>query len=198
MSSPAPFTPIPAETFNGLSPAQQRVAIARDVLARMDAGLLIAGRGYTLCDITRSRLRSQPDSAAVRDTINSHPCAACAKGAMLMSWIGTLNSVSPEDAAGAMATTMETFPAPMVALFGRRRLNAIEVAFELDRGYARRQLTDEEGTTLIDSEELTKGGNSTRANRLRALMENLIANEGDLVIPADNYGGTYRFGDEVR
>lgn len=199
MSSAASiFTPISAEIFNGLSPAQQRVAIARDVIARMDADLLVAGRGYTLSDETRHLLRSQPDSAAVRDAINSRPCVACAKGAMLMSWIGTLNSVEPEDASSAMAGALDTsFPEPMVALFGHRRLNAIEVAYEWDVSYARHRMTNAEAQALLNlGEEVDRCDASTRTSRLRALMENLIANEGDLVI-SDGNGGTYRFGDET-
>lgn len=177
-----------AEAFNSLSRAQQRVAIAKDVLARMDASLLIAGAGSTLNDDTRDLLREQPNSAAVRKAINAHSCTACAKGAMLLSWIGTLNSVEPKDAAEAMAGALDdSFPAPMVALFGHHLLNAIEVAYEQDTSYAFRAATFDEARALVDafSEHL-------RPMRLRQIMENLIANDGDLMV-SGGPDGTYRF-----
>jgi hypothetical protein len=101
--------------FDAMTDAEKRVAIARDVLARIDAGLLVpSGCAYTHDSIKGSG----------KDYFNSNQCSVCAKGALLCSWIGNFNKYNIEDIRGR-GTVKE-----LRDLFGDETLKLIEIYFE--------------------------------------------------------------------
>jgi hypothetical protein len=183
------FKPLSATRFKRLSAAQRRVAIARDIIARIDASLLMAGEG-TLGMDTRMLLTNAEDSADVRRRINRTQCEGCAKGAVFLSWVGTLDSVPPERC-DVYADLIEEFPKDLVGTFGPRLLHAIEIAYEgwTDGTHG---IGHQTSKALVAALYTPNDVRWSATTRLKGIMENLIANKGKLVVP-DGKGGKLTF-----
>lgn len=159
---------ITKEQFDNLTPEQKRCAIAQDVIDRLDANLMYGSQGklvyvqtYLLGDLS------------LKDVINSpeKTCYACAKGAVILSWIGNFNKYTFEDLGNFDCNiSNEQYPVELLELFGRTQLDLMEVWFE----GIRYSWTCSEVWNLGEP-KLCYIGN------LRGIMENIIKNNGTFV-----------------
>lgn len=169
--------------------SKRRVQIAEDVLAWLRTKRLnvVTGSycvfdegfmpyGYTLGTSLQKIL---PEIVTSRK-----PCQVCAKGAMFIAAVDRYNKVQLRDANGDGFSNREIIKA-MKAYFSKRTLDLIEVAFEckdanfeFSNGY-NQPVTNRVARNAI---EFGKRYQDPRA-RLRAIMRNLISNNGDFVPP---------------
>jgi len=115
--------------FDALAPNEQRVAICKDVIARLNAQKLIPNHGNFF--INRDSVVS--DSAlTVQESINATPCQACAKGALFCSWVGNFNNVERDglERVSEVTSSLNKIVPELVDIFGHEMLDNIEAAFE--------------------------------------------------------------------
>jgi len=121
--------------FNALSPAKKRVAIAKDVIANINANLIDARRGVT-CETY-----DVSDSGESLDNVNNLVCGlitdnvsceCCAVGSMLASTAINNKKISKEvlHSNNDMSTAVEA----LKVYWPRWNLMAIEIAFERGSG----------------------------------------------------------------
>jgi hypothetical protein len=156
------------EQFDTLTPEQKRCAIAQDVIDRLDTNLMYGMQGklvyvqtYFLGDLS------------LKDAINSpeKTCHACAKGAMILSWIGNFNKYTFDDLSGFDCNIgNESYPEELLELFGRTQLDLMEAWFEGNL-YS---WTCDEVWNLGEPNRQYEGN-------LRGIMENIIKNNGTFV-----------------
>lgn len=178
------------EEFLKLDDAGQRVAIARDVLELLDLKKIKANQGAYIRGI-----RELKPSLDVKEELSKHNayCNACAKGSMLLSHImrfnecdvGTLNNYS--DGPDSMNDALHE----RLKVFEPHQLNLIECAFEgrvvvgyltSTEEYLCRTFFESHFTTLEWGNSYT--WDSAVDSRLRAIMQNIIDNNGTFVLKA--------------
>lgn len=181
------YRPISRVAFMRLPRAQQKIAIAKDIISRLDARLLGGSTMCTLDNKTRHRLAAARDATEVQEYVNHNHCEACAKGAVFLSWIGIMDSVKPASIHDVKAYFLNSFPAEMVRVFGERCLHAMEVAYEGNvLGCPVGIISGIEQKSILTMAIFSRNsGYSERFNScLRAIATNIITNEGDFVIPS--------------
>lgn len=169
---PTPATPsLTREQFEALSPAEQRVAIFRDIIAQLDARTFTAKTG------TYVEVPSLLDT--VEESVITQPCTVCAIGAAFVSAVrlgdrldehafGEYGVESADDLSGAdspMRDHLERF-------FTSDDLGLLESAFEMSEGFAVFNLAG------VEAERFGKRFQRPD-DRLRAICENGIANGGE-------------------
>lgn len=163
------------EQFNALSQPEQRVAIAKDVLAQLEAKRIVAApmqwvsvRGRSGFVYNREALI---DAAAPR-------CFVCGIGACFVSAVRLGNQYQKRAYVGGLgATEMERV---LLRHFPRQQYAAIEFAFEGGTG----SMEEDELIRFFDFEEIEalreyRYAFPEPAARLAAICENIIAYAGD-------------------
>jgi hypothetical protein len=156
------------ELFNSSTPEEKRVMIAQDCIDRIKAKLL---------EPQRARIIRLPNWANVnKENVNSITCEVCAKGGLLASYVGRVNNfdessyISNNDDNIAHNKLLEIFTLEQLAIIeyafeGVKYIHSINVSLNLEgalRDFYRSYETDEE--------------------RLIAICENIIKNNGDFVL----------------
>jgi len=156
--------------FNKLSAAQKRVAIAKDVLLRIKKKNIKQYQGDFFLN-KEDIFEELDEKDSIQDAINSSQCEVCAKGALVCSWVGNFNKVKKEDIESFEVNLVfeDAAPKGLVKLFGRDMLDSIEYNFE-GEDYA-----------WTSHNALRKGYNKKYNNNLRAIMQNIIENEGKFI-----------------
>lgn len=170
------------DEFNNLSPAQKRVAIAQEVLARLAADKFHARRGWFYLwrsDVpTAGDLNKEMQPVAERAT-----CTVCALGGLFMSAvIKGNNQTLTYSLAGDVASGDACGFSPMInklkEYFSQDQIILIEMAFERGGGYYAGEL---------DAEQFPEGWEEAQGfgqawiddrTRMEAIMRNIIANNG--------------------
>jgi hypothetical protein len=121
------------EEFNKLSINEKRVAIAKDVIIRINNGNFIEARGHIFQGEIEDYKYS--DKLDPKTAINTKKCEVCARGALLCSWIGNFNNVdwTALDKIGGgfgKSYNSEHFPPQLLEVFDKVMLDNIEAAFE--------------------------------------------------------------------
>ncbi|SRR5258706_8593439 len=158
------------EQFEALPPAEKRIAVARDVLAQLDAERYVAASGiYVETDA------SIPVGDLREGLLSRDPkCHVCAKGAVFLSHVrlgdrftsdGTRLGVNVVDSLGSSGYEQEV--ALRFEIWGRGLAANLEAWFE-DFDEDGEECSEVWGALDVDA-------------RLRALMENIIRNGGELV-----------------
>lgn len=181
---------IDKEHFEKLSPAAKRVAIAEDVLERLHTGKLHSGKQGLIKFPERyeSQLGAPGDSA--QEIVNENICSCCAKGALMVSWVGNFNEVSFGELEWfSYDLSNRSYPGALLDLFGREQLDLIEVYYEgriihsTDRSVVASVLGEE-----VAAKHYVFNGQATIFTRylydLGAIMRNIIDNHGTFVPPA--------------
>lgn len=192
--------------FIGLSPEQQRIAIAQDVIAQMKAGKIIPESG-TYFEIP-DYYTPNDGNTSLQKLLPQITCNVCALGAMFHSHIKYNNKVTYEEYDGAYISDL--LSNKLNEYFDPKQLAMIEYAFEgfghdLDpdfnicywdlRGVAKNignstsdTVEEEFLTDLLNSHEyfdyLIDGTNSNEDYRMYQIMHNIIRNNGTFV-PTD-------------
>lgn len=151
---------VPKINFDKLSRAEQRVVIARDLIARLDAKEFIAKSGtYFNVRITPKELADE--STEVRDLLKHKVCKGCQIGGLFLCAVNRHNKLSigdlgnPTYAELGMRDYLEKF-------FTVRQLNEVEKAFER-------------------WEEFDDWNVAGPADRMRTIANNIIRNKGQFV-----------------
>jgi hypothetical protein len=168
---------IKEKAFKKMNMARRRVAIAKDVIQRMDNSLIIPMTGDIFGenapeDYENSRL-------SLQEFFNSEPCEACAKGALVCSWVGNFNNY--EDLVGFtfdferhQGKNHTSYPKELIKIFGLEMLGLIEIAFEGNGN-------DWNVLGIRDPYLSGEYINTDYKNDLRGIMENIIKNKGEFV-----------------
>jgi hypothetical protein len=161
--------------FDALSPNEQRAAICKDVITRLNAQKLIPNHGNFF--INRDSVVS--DSAlTVQESINTTPCQACAKGALFCSWVGNFNNVDRDGLERVYEVTisMANIVPELVDIFGREMLDNIEAAFE------------SQGYHWHYSEYAThEYAVAFQAYNLKGIMQYIVDNGGEFPLPSSEH-----------
>lgn len=156
--------------FDKLSNAEKRVAICKDVLARIAASKIRPNSG-SFWKYGPTDFDSYGDSMQKR--VNDGECAVCAKGALFCSWVGNFNEVKIdafELVADELPDTDEMVRVvpELVEIFGQQMLDNIEAVFEKETYYWSED--QHENQNYIDAfDDFT----------LEDIMKYIIANGGD-------------------
>lgn len=163
--------------FEQLSQKEQRIAIAKDVIAQIEAKQIIPQTGkfvyYGLIH----------ESGTIR---RMKECEVCALGALVASTLekgksskslreyfndNTFNTTHPREA----RTNIHTILAPY---FSSDQLDEIEASFEVTASYAiTRTWRTEKASVMFDKNYLPPN------ERLKTIMQNIIDNDGVFVVP---------------
>lgn len=162
-------------TFEQLSPAEKRIAICRDVIARIDGGLICPQNGSFFANFELIRNEEQ----SPQETLNTRECQVCAKGALMCSWVGNFNKADWHTLEGFDESlnyiNYPSYPEQLLEIFGREMLDNIEAAFE-----------GAEYCWHYD-ELLTKPyADAFLGYNLRGIMEYIIKNGGFFPLPQDS------------
>jgi hypothetical protein len=184
------------EEFLQASPAKKRMILAQDVLDRIDIGQLKPDRlGSTVQMVTKNHYTDggyddvylayySNKDVSIKESLQNPTvqCQVCAKGGMFLSLIGRVNEFTWRDFS---PFTNHNLPPQqkLLEIFSERMLAAIEAAFEggthVDVDLLGRLLWVE-----TDHFEFNRYYcNYDNSNdRLKAICENIIQNEGSFVI----------------
>lgn len=163
------------QKFDRLPAKEQRVAIAKDVIARLDAGKFKTLRGsFSL--ITKDgkdfSTWGKDRELSAKTVLQHNECQVCAKGSLVMSWVAQFNN----------KTIGQVYNRPIIpeiaAIFPQDMRDAMEGAFE--------------GMVKIIAQDWPKSSIVLHAPKkvwsLRKVMNNVIRNGGEF-----HYQG-YKFG----
>jgi hypothetical protein len=159
-------------SFDRLSPEAQRVAIAKDVLAQIEAKKLMAKRGTYVSVEPEDITKEFKDTDQVRDLFAaSKKCQACAVGSLFMSAVGlhdklTINQ-APLYLSGRFGVGHSGCYGYLTMFFSEKQLEMMETIFE--------------------------GTSGSATARLKSLMENVIENNGQFV-PTRRQDTQHEFG----
>lgn len=163
--------------FSKQTPAEKRVAIAKDALAWIAAKALIPATGSYVSP-EEGPLREfdfYGDGGRVDDQLRSvrlGVCNVCAIGALFIAKAVRFDKTTVGD------LTSGRHRDSLTGFFSARQLSLIEIAFEGFSLNAKDEPTDEERGLAV--EFWNSAGDSDR-KRLVAILENIIANGGEFV-----------------
>jgi len=159
------------DEFDKLSQNEKRIAICRDVIARIDALKIRPSHGIFFGDKEEVY---EKVSVPVQEQINNNACSVCAKGAIFCSWVGNFNNVDHTQLRGTFEEiyTWDRYVPELVDIFGREMLDNIEAAFEGDayNWHYDRDVTIHYACDFYGYD-------------LRGIMEYIIANGGEFPLP---------------
>lgn len=159
------------EEFDKLSENEKRVAICRDVIARIDAQKIRPNHGHFF---SGKEEVYENVTVPVQEQINNTTCSVCAKGAIFCSWVGNFNNVDHAQLkySDELVSSWSRHVPELMEIFGREMLDNLEAAFEgaiycwhYDEDVARHY-----ADAFVDYD-------------LRGIMEYIIANGGEFPLP---------------
>ena len=156
------------ELFNNSTKAEKRVMIAQDCIDRIKVALL---------EPQGQRIIRLPDWANVnKENVNNITCVVCAKGGLFASYVGRVNNFDESCA----ISNSEDNPAhkKLLEIFTLEQLAIIEYAFEGTQYIHSIDISDNLGGALREF-YLDYG---TDEERLIAICENIIKNNGDFIL----------------
>lgn len=168
--------------FQKLSPSQKRIQIARDVLAQLASKKLVAQPGVWLSQAGESSFLSEKVALTKKDvevqTVLSglKKCEGCALGGMFMCAVERADKLKVSDLSG-FSDVQDNYADLSVEgsdafgylkkFFSESQLNLIECAFEQGNGNSYDGRSENFVYNIDDPSE-----------RMRLIMENIIANNG--------------------
>jgi hypothetical protein len=169
------------QEFEALPLNEQRKSVASDVINQLNVGKYLA-KNMVYVQFNEHAIK---DNIKVGDDMKStlhllEDCTVCAYGSLMLSTIRFKNSVNWDYSGlsyGAISKGDSNYTKPLKALFTADQLKLIEDAFE---GWDA-DIDDDEDS---DSSEILRFYYSfdNPTDRMIAIMENLIANNGEFVL----------------
>lgn len=156
------------ELFNNSTPEQKRVMIAQDVIDRIKAQLL---------QPIAHRIIRMPEYARVnKENVNTLTCEVCAKGGLFAAYVGRVNNFD----SSTLIINNEHNEAheKLLELFTLEQLAIIEFAFEGKQYIYSVKLS----FSLCSALRMFYDNYFTSEERLIAICENIIKNNGDFVL----------------
>lgn len=166
------------KAFEAMSPAEKRVAIARDAIERIKLGNVNPNRGYLL----RNVIHFIETSKDMKTIVNEESCTVCAKGGLFVSYVGRVNNFNTCDLDDDSECKTSRPMKKLLELFTREQLDGIEVAFE-EQSYS---------WTITGHREFINNCRSYQLNckisssydAMLSICKNIIKNKGEFV-PTD-------------
>jgi hypothetical protein len=156
------------ELFNNSSNAEKRVMVAQDCIDRIKAELL---------EPKKDRIIKLPQNAYVnKENVNSITCEVCAKGGLLASYVGRVNNYNESCYLGTYEDNVAH--KKLLEIFTLKQLAIIEYAFE-GKQYIR---SVDISSILCSKLDVFYIVYETDEERLIAICENIIRNNGDFVL----------------
>ena len=172
------------EKFSQMTKNEKRVAIARDVIAQLDAGIYKPQSDYFIPI-------DDFEGIVKHDNVRDKACRVCAKGAILLSRIGKFNHTPDYDlnnlgnVASDLSNNLKEFP----------DADEIEHAFEsslhfcddianyldkLEDKYSKNPITQEKYDVALDSfvGQIDNFNDLPAEDRMRIIMQSIIDNKG--------------------
>ena len=153
-----------------MTPAEQRVAIAKDALAWIEAGALKPMPGVFVSPVNVTE--SLSPTGQLRDAVLG-PCEVCAIGAMFIAKAVRFDEVTTDQ------YRCGQFHEPLRRHFDAKQLALIETAFE------GQVYVWNEDARLSDAEKWAAHGfyaaHVGASSRLTAILRNIIANDGTFI-----------------
>jgi len=189
------ITTITKEKFSKLSPEKKRIAVAKDVLDRIELKQLKPNNGI-FCRINKDPLES---SYSLKEKLQNTKtkCEVCAKGGLFLSYIGIVNEYevytdSIHNGENLYSREMKI----LSKIFKPKQLSLIETAFE-GTYYSdwNKKLTKKEITDCInfrgikredENRDYLDNNYKTSLNILTKICENIIKNNGDFIPSKSN------------
>lgn len=186
--------------FGKLTKLEKRVAIARDVVARLNAKKL---RALPLEIFSSNTTYLRNGSTGLQNAINSNTCEACAKGALCISYIGNFNHYENLMFSPQLYNVdiTDEYPKELLDIFGKKLLDVIEIAFESRVfRYTNKVFVNTEDDYWYLGEDRSKPAcqaipiinefkDIKNANRrMKVIFQNIIDNGGKLKIGDKLYG----------
>jgi hypothetical protein len=177
------------EQFNAMSQQEQRIAIARDVIAQVENSAVLVEQGvYVGKDALGLGVFR---SGEIERTLTTERCEVCAVGAAFVSAV-RLGDALDEDSFGeddlwARGRRLGDKPIRLHLrrFFGVEQLSLIEAAFERDWGFCEVFINDGLGdeTRCALCERAVDFGDAVYGHdeRLIAIMQNIIDNGGSFI-----------------
>ena len=170
------------EDFDKLSINEKRVALAKDVISRINAENFIENNGQILMgDVIHKRTTSP------KEDINNNKCEVCARGAVLCSWIGNFNEVTWDTLDNFTPGYIDDFnsdrfPSQLLEVFDPIMLDNMEAAFENESfpwhyDKVETQKYADAFSTYDDEEDMNVGAS------IITIMEHIIENNGEFPLP---------------
>ena len=190
--------------FSNASPAERRVLLARDVIKHLDSAKLIANKG----DWVKVPVSHLPDELSLQVALLSDDaptCQVCALGSLMVSCVLYQNQFTVADKRAGRFVFGNVHPekgeSMLSSYFEADQLKLIELAFEGSTGWFANEAYDKARNNIWGSErdessdrdvfpegpELTavlwryKAGLDSVDARLRAIMANIITNNGTFI-----------------
>ncbi len=175
---------ISKKKFDELSIRQKRVAIAKDVLARIKNKLINAQTGYFMQSTTFAYFTHQMDSKGAQKVFNTKKCEVCAKGALVCAWVGNFNHYSGRDIVNFDEYVRPfKYPDELVKIFGHKMLAAIETAFEnRELSWNKKEEMGDNRLSEKEMSDLLYKSAGKYEGRLDEIMNNIIENKGKFVV----------------
>lgn len=164
------ITLIDKKKFVKMNKMRRRVAIAKDVIARVDARLIIPHRGAMFTDDTKWNMRA---SKTAQEFLNSKPCHVCAKGAFVCSWVGNFNHYDANDIRMFKFDMKgeKPYPKELLDIFGLDQLSIIEREFE----------QCQYSWSTVKYPSFSPNADSPYYKNIKAIMENIVKNKGTFI-----------------
>lgn len=206
------------EKFAKARPATKRVIVAKDCLSRIKIGQIGAVTGH-FCSVDYGSLEdfdgfNGRGETSIKDVLNSTPdnlmvCEGCAKGSLLMSYLGRVNEFTFDDLQNGNDSRDKSHE-KLLQLFSKEQLTLIETFFEgtqcifhgevkIDRdavdAYRKEFFNRPENIKLSDNPEMAVDyddyefdyddySNGIEGKILMIeICKNIIANKGTFVLP---------------
>ena len=160
--------------FNRMTPAQQRVVIAKDCIDWIRAGQF-RGRCGVIVEQDLFEYGSVKDQLLQSELA----CDVCAKGGLFLSYIARVNEFDYTPTTNMNSNTRGTKNMKVLSkLFDWNQLNLIETAFEgnVCVGRSRMKIGD-----IRAAEEFYENSHGSSGYRLIQICENIIKNKGTFI-----------------
>lgn len=183
------------DNFDQLSLQEKRVAVAQDVIDRLQQEQYIAEKGSWVFSYSWSLLDHDLDVKTLLVENKVQGCGVCALGGLLLSCIAYKNDVTVEgvlevarQSSGSNDFRSYSASKHLKELFEPKQLELIETAYEGASGFFYNRFKwDEESESLLTEKEFKTAlnfygsHNVSNKARLTLIMANIIANNGEFV-----------------
>lgn len=166
--------------FKKLSKPEQRVAIAKDALKRLETGQYVAQKGHWLSFL--SDLYDLPANASLQPLIlQGINCKVCALGGLLGSRIALANAATKGELSFINSFSDDKVFPKLRTYFTMEQLKQMEIAFELGRGsydywhWTKKKQQPYEAAVIFGKRH------QDNTKRLKAILKNLIKNKGEFI-----------------
>lgn len=175
------------KSFCHLNPANKRIALAQDVLLRMDQGKWRPLRGLYV-RVSNMFLKNTDKQKSLQDLLSEINCECCAKGGLLLALIDKSNQFQVGQLTQCCGSRSDSayylhrddiIKQKLEGIFSHNCLDLIESAFESDHLVG---LTVDRGLLIEAKNMYPKSWSAPQ--RMRAIMNNIISNKGSFVLPS--------------